>query len=131
MHRLAEYRDTIPAEALLEQLRAAGIQSTITTSVAVRGGLTTGFTTVWIEQSDDLADAKRILAAFTEQQSADATDLTCANCGYELTGHHGRGRCPECGHPIRAPQERLCPHCGESVPDSFTDCWNCGKTLDP
>jgi RNA polymerase subunit RPABC4/transcription elongation factor Spt4 len=135
VQRLIEIPDTGLVGVIIERLADAGIDATMTHEHAVWGHYLGGPrpAIIWIADGADLARAREVVG---EIVPAPVT-ATCTACGYDMTGHEGVVRCPECGNPVRVSEpepaepapERLCPHCHETVPGDFEVCWSCGQTL--
>ncbi|MBC7127327.1 MAG: zinc ribbon domain-containing protein [Candidatus Methanosuratincola petrocarbonis] len=52
---------------------------------------------------------------------------TRPNCKAEI--HKNFKFCPNCGTPIKKPEQPVCPKCGEKNPSGTKFCGNCGEKL--
>ncbi len=94
---------------------------------------------VWVAHEADIERASSVLEQYdaegglTRLEPSEGKDnLKCNSCGYDLRGHCGDGRCPECGLGfLTVPVDVSCPHCSKAVPGNFETCWNCGGRLAP
>lgn len=128
MHKLANLHSPPLVQAFMERLEDASIVAFATPDNGV-GNLYLGGippTSIWLK---DAGDAERALEILHEVQSR-VVRARCHSCGYDLQGHGGTTKCPECGSPQNAPApDRQCAACHEPVPVSFEICWNCGAEM--
>jgi hypothetical protein len=96
---------------------------------------------VYVSDDTDMQEAAEVLQQFLEDGYV-SRGAQCDGCGYDLRGHTGEGKCPECGRrfQLRAAgaavssaaadsESSTCPSCGEDVPPNFQCCWNCGEAM--
>jgi hypothetical protein len=109
---------------LVRRLRERGIAATVT-NATVEG--MPCVEAVWIDAG---ADPRRATCVLRDLES-ERTD-SCCPCGYDLRGHSGRSRCPECGRRahVGAP-DADCPRCGQPGPSDFDVCWSCAAGREP
>ena len=119
------------AHQILDRLAAASIKASSTTQIGSHGaGDLTGLVTVWVDDDCDPVVARTVLTEFLVHLKSTKSQFFCERCGYDLRGHEGPSKCPECGSKIVAPALNIpCPQCAEQVPSSFDVCWNCGGSL--
>ena len=115
---------------ILDRLEAASIKASTTPLTGVHGAADlTGLVTVWVDDDCEPMTARKVLAEFLVHLKSRESQFFC-ECGYDLRGHEGPSKCPECGSDILAPAlDVTCEQCAEQVPSSFDVCWNCGGNL--
>ncbi|MHC4218684.1 MAG: zinc ribbon domain-containing protein [Planctomycetota bacterium] len=130
MKRLVDVDGTL-VHQLLDRLEGASIAASALPVVTYRGAPhPSGLFTVSVSDDCDLAAARRIAEDFLRSTAAATTEAVCPNCDYDLSGHHGSDRCPECGEAVVASSDDItCGNCGEEVPGTFGACWNCGSEV--
>ena len=132
MKRLIDVEGTL-VHQLLERLEAASIKASAFPVTTYRGSPhPSGLFTVSVPDDCSLEGARNVVAEYLAHIEATRTEAVCQNCGYDLGGHHGLDRCPECGEVITAPAANItCRNCGEDVPSTFGVCWHCGADMNP
>ena len=130
MKRLIDVQAAL-AHQILDRLAAASINASSTPLTGTHGaGDLTGLNTVWVDDDCDPAVARTVVTEFLDHLRSTASRYMCELCGYDLRGHEGPGKCPECGsETVAAALNITCPQCAEQVPSSFDVCWSCGSAL--
>ena len=119
------------AHQILDRLAAASIKASSTTVTGTHGaGELAGLVTVWVDDDCDPAVARTVLTEFLVHLKSTTSQFFCERCGFDVRGHEGPSKCPECGCEIVAPAlDITCPQCAEQAPSNFVICWNCGSCL--
>jgi hypothetical protein len=114
MKRLIDVEGTL-VHQLLDRLEAASIKASALPVTTYRGSPhPSGLFTVSVPDDCNLKDARKVAVEYLAHIKARRTEAVCPNCGYDLGGHHGLDRCPECGEVITAPAATIsCTNCGE------------------
>ena len=130
MKRLIDVEGAL-VHQLLDRLEAVSIKASALPVTSYRGSPhPSGLFTVSVDDDCDIASARKVVTDYLAHIETTRTEATCRNCGYDLGGHHGLDRCPECGEVIIGPADNVvCKNCGEEVPGTFGACWNCGADM--
>lgn len=136
MRRFVELDSAVDAAELVRRLHDASLTAITTNAPRFEGDIALAKSIVWIADDDDVIVAAQVLDEFRSDMVV-SRGRNCNGCRYDLRGHAGEGRFPECGHRFQiarshadgAESDVACDSCGEPVPAHFACCWNCGKSL--